>query len=152
MAGGLFESFWSRIVWAAGVITFLASAVWAALTYAHGNRLALERPLIDKQIAICFDISDVVGALASTDDPTVFATQRQVFLGHFWGDANMVEDPKVAGAMGDFKDKLMKTGFDHRDQLQFDARNVVVECREQIETTISKRWRISWRDVLGFDF
>src|SRR5262245_56906866 len=99
MAETAAASFWSRITWAAGIVTFIGSSLWAAITYSHNNRIAYEKPLLDKQVALCFQISETVGTLVATSDSNVFGQKQEEFWRFYWGPLVMVEGPALARAM-----------------------------------------------------
>src|SRR5262245_55927402 len=133
-------SFWSRITWAAGIVTFIGSALWAAITYSHNNRIVYEKPLLDKQVALCFQISETVGTLVATDESNGFSEKQQEFWRCYWGPLVMVEGPALARAMVAMGKELNAANFEGRQSLSTYALDVARECRQQIETTLDEGW------------
>src|SRR4051794_30082824 len=152
MPAGSVENLWSRIAWVAGTGTVVVSALWAAMTYSHGNRLTYERPLIDKQVALCFEISETVGTLVATEDAAVFDAKRQDFWRFYWGPLVMVEGPSLASAMVGMGQQLKTVNFNGRQALSSFALDVARECRHQIETTLDQGWRMRASDIMGIKF
>ncbi|WP_428671799.1 hypothetical protein [Reyranella sp.] len=79
----------------AGVLT-VASGIWVNWdTQKQANR----RPFLEKQLALCFEVSDASARLATETDPVKWREAQAVFWRLYWGPLGIVEDQAVKNAM-----------------------------------------------------
>jgi hypothetical protein len=63
---------------------------------------ANRRPFLQKQLDLCFEVSDTAARSASEPDPAEWENQRRTLWRLYWGTLSIVEDPDVARAMVNF--------------------------------------------------
>lgn len=56
-------------------------------------------PFLQKQLDLCFQVTETAGRLASEADPAKWEEARGTFWRLYWGSLTMVEDPAVEAAM-----------------------------------------------------
>ena len=92
------------------------AAAARAATDASLRKVELQRPFLDKQLALYFEAAQVVGALiAMTPADPEWAPREKRFWALYWSELAMVEDPGVEGAMKKFGDNLVAFKNAHED-------------------------------------
>jgi hypothetical protein len=100
------------------ILTMVGAALWTIYTYSEQQRVAAlvvdkqnqresairqfeaQRPFLDKQLALYFETSEVVGRLVTLapTDPKWSQDERR-FWALYWSELSMVEQDGVEGAM-----------------------------------------------------
>lgn len=99
----------------------LALAFWTVVEFSASASFVAKKPFLERQLNLCFEAAATVSTLATTTDSGVRKKARIRFFELFWGELVLVENTAVAGAMIDFRDKLLN--LDGPELAENDARS-----------------------------
>ena len=74
----------------------LVGGIWIR---SRDQQQANRRPFLEKQLALCFDATDICSRLATETDPIEWEKARSAFWRVYWGPLCIVEDLAVEDAM-----------------------------------------------------
>jgi len=73
-----------------------AVGVWQ---FSEAQRQANRRPFLEQQLALCFEICDIVAVLATDSDRGRWEAARRDFWRLYWGKLGIVESAAIESAM-----------------------------------------------------
>jgi hypothetical protein len=122
------------------------AAAARAATDAGLRKVELQRPFLDKQLALYFETAQLVGALiAMTPADPEWMPREKRFWALYWSELAMVEDPSVEGAMKRLGDNLVafRNAYDEKkphDEALSALRRSSLDLAHAIRDSIAKRW------------
>jgi hypothetical protein len=101
------------------IITGAATLTVGILTVAGGmlarwreQQQANKRPFLEKQLELCFAVTDTASRLAIETDPMEWEKARLAFWRLYWGPLSIVENRAVEAAMVELGDSVPKRPVD----------------------------------------
>ena len=104
------------------------------------DRIEFRRSLWRERLEAYRATADEVGKISATSNQhenfDAFDAEVKGFEGAYWGRMILVEDPKVAGAMQEFRDAThdFRTGFINADDLKRKANRLIVALKTSVDT------------------
>lgn len=141
------------------ILTVAAAALWTVYTYNDQQKAAAllgneqskreaslrlfeaQKPFLDKQLALYFETSEIVGRLVTIPitDPR-WASDERRFWALYWSELTMVEQGEVAQAMVAFGRSLTAYQATVNDTTKTALRNASLDLAHTIGRSIKSRW------------